>query len=196
MSTERLLPRLKIDKLLIIFIAFFVALDIYTGKSGSMYLFSVIYFSVYVHELAHSFAGRYFGYATEYININTCGGFCKFKDDNWLENSRPQFFIAVSGPLSNLLLGAALLPIDHNASYLNIIFACFNLIPMMPMDGGHILWAILKKYTVEHVYILHTLSTLVGMCAMYFFRKEIIAFVVLSLFTLANALQSARSDNE
>ena len=190
------LPPLKISNWLIFFLFICVMFDIRDNRINAVYLFFTVYFSLYIHELAHSIIGKCFGYVTEYISLDITHGLCKFKDLKWLENPRPQFYISVAGPLSNLILAAILLPIDSTASYLNVIFGCFNLIPMMPLDGGHMLWAILKKYTKEHVYILHTISTLVGIYAMYFFRKDYIVLVVLFLFTLANAIQSTRSQDE
>lgn len=189
----RHLPALKISNYLIFFLFICVAFDIKDNKIDTTYLFFIVYFSLYVHELAHSIVGKYFGYATEHVYLDITYGLCKFEDVKWIDNSRSQFYISAAGPLSNLILAAILLPIDNTASYLNVIFGCFNLIPMLPLDGGHMLWAILKKYTTEHIYMLHTLSTLVGICVMYFFRKDYIVLVVLFLFTLANAIQSTRT---
>ena len=76
--------------------------------------------------------------------------------------------VAAAGPLANLLLAVVfallgkgilyLLPHDlsltiwlvqniKNGITFSLVLACFNLLPILPMDGGRLLWAILpKKY--------------------------------------------------
>ena len=76
--------------------------------------------------------------------------------------------VAAAGPMANLLLavlfvlvgrlGLFLLPLDstftewfvlniRNGVTFSLVLCCFNLLPILPMDGGRILWSILpKKY--------------------------------------------------
>ena len=76
--------------------------------------------------------------------------------------------VAAAGPMANLLLAIAfvlvgraglfLLPLDHaftewfvmnirNGVTFSLVLCCFNLLPILPMDGGRIVWSLLpKKY--------------------------------------------------
>ena len=85
---------------------------------------------------------------------------------------RDMGLVAVAGPLTNVLLAIAfalvgrvvifLLPIEwsltswvianlRNGISLSVILACFNLLPILPMDGGRILESILpNKWAVQY----------------------------------------------
>ena len=76
--------------------------------------------------------------------------------------------VAAAGPMANLVLavvfvlvgrlGLFLLPLDNafsewfmmnirNGVAFSLVLCCFNLLPILPMDGGRIVWALLpKKY--------------------------------------------------
>lgn len=78
-----------------------------------------------------------------------------------LKNQRwGEFWVAIAGPLSNIFLalifgltirfGAGILPesflnITQIVVFLNLILAFFNLIPIPPLDGSKILFAILPQ---------------------------------------------------
>lgn len=52
------------------------------------------------------------------------------------------FWIALAGPVSNLLLGAVFLLFRNTVAVtVNLALALFNLLPLRPMDGGQMLYA-------------------------------------------------------
>ena len=80
--------------------------------------------------------------------------------------------VAAAGPLANLLLAVIFVLLGHlillilphdlsatvwliqnvkNGVSFSLILTCFNLLPILPMDGGRILWSILpKKYADKY----------------------------------------------
>ncbi|MBI4437369.1 M50 family metallopeptidase [Candidatus Uhrbacteria bacterium] len=133
---------------------------------GLIYLFAIIG-SLLVHEFAHVLCARLFGIQTMSVTINVAGAFTKFR--SLAQTPKEKAFIAVSGPLASLLLGLSLLMVafppvpylsflplpgrDDFAALgivasilctlggLNIIWGIGNLLPIFPLDGGHILFA-------------------------------------------------------
>ena len=138
------------------------------GSSAALLIFG----SVLFHEFAHSFMALARGMKVDSITLFIFGGAAVLKS----EPRRPsdEFFIAVVGPASSLLLAiiflvlSFILPLDVPAQFLitqlafiNGGLAVFNLLPGFPLDGGRvfrsIVWAItgsMRKGT--------TVATIVG----------------------------------
>src|SRR5712691_3159113 len=117
----------------------------------------LLFVSVLLHELAHSFVARARGLPVRNITLFIFGGVSNIEQ----EPTSPgvEFQMAVVGPLVSLLIGAIsyllLLPLRGTNSpvagilgYLavaNILLGVFNLIPGFPLDGGRVLRSIIWK---------------------------------------------------
>lgn len=115
----------------------------------------VILFSVIIHELGHSFAALVFKQKVR-VEIAAFGGFTYREGDRlklWKE-----FIVVICGPLAGFLLclGAyaivsfvpiqnALLAFAVKVTFLaNLFWTIINLIPVLPLDGGHLLSIVLE----------------------------------------------------
>ena len=117
-----------------------------------------LFFSVFIHEMAHSILSIKSGFPVDEISLWLFGGVSKMNE----MPSNPDLEIKISavGPLSSLAIGLItfvggtlltnnlLVFILLYISFINFFLAGFNLIPAFPMDGGRILRALLaKKYS-------------------------------------------------
>jgi len=105
--------------------------------------------SVIVHEFGHVAALRAFGYRPE-VSLVAMGGLTSTEQSGALSHWR-SILVSVAGPVAGILLGVsielALSPYDGrsvdllaSASWIvNIWWSAFNLLPIMPLDGGHVL---------------------------------------------------------
>jgi Zn-dependent protease len=128
---------------------------------GSLLFFA----SVLLHELAHSLVARRFGVPVSSITLFLFGGVSNIEREP--PSAKAEFFTAVVGPLTSIVLGVALLLIgslvtsvptgttlDPTAAFMlldpgetllmwlgtiNIVVGIFNLIPGFPLDGGRLL---------------------------------------------------------
>jgi Zn-dependent protease len=123
------------------------------GVAGAIGLFLSIVF----HELWHSLIARRYGLDMRGITLFLFGGVAEMGDEP--PSPKAEFFLAVAGPVSSVVLAAAFLAVSHFTSagrpltpvtgilnylgYLNFVLAAFNLIPAFPLDGGRVLRAIL-----------------------------------------------------
>ena len=119
------------------------------GAITSLLLFA----SVLVHELAHSFVARARGLQANSITLFIFGGVSNLAGD--AKSATTEFLIAIVGPLTSFVLAAVAYAvavfvneprIDVVARYLfsiNLLLGLFNLIPGFPLDGGRVLRAIL-----------------------------------------------------
>ncbi|MGG7654364.1 site-2 protease family protein [Kocuria rosea] len=115
--------------------------------------------SVLLHELAHAWTGRAFGWPTGRIVLSLLGGHTHFGD----VRSTPLASAAVSlaGPAVNLALGLAgwtLLRTGEPSptlgwvlldltTWANLIVGVFNVLPGLPLDGGRVVEALVWAVT-------------------------------------------------
>jgi Zn-dependent protease/CBS domain-containing protein len=128
---------------------------------------SVLFFiTLLLHELAHSLVAKSRGLKVRAITLFALGGVSQIETE--ASDASSEFWIAIVGPLTSLVIGLALLAILHNwgwtpgrepvtpiaavllwLGYINVLLAIFNMIPGFPLDGGRVLraavWWITKK---------------------------------------------------
>ncbi|GAA0290857.1 hypothetical protein GCM10009528_04600 [Kineococcus aurantiacus] len=121
--------------------------------------------SVLLHEVAHALAARWSGVRVTGIVLNVWGGFTSHEGRTGPGSS---LLIAVVGPVVNALIalvawraGAVVREAPDGGGVLalllaaltlsNALLAVFNLLPGLPLDGGHALEAIVWKLRGDRV---------------------------------------------
>lgn len=117
-----------------------------------------LFFSVLLHELAHSRVAQNQGIAVNSITLMLFGGVAHLEEG--MEDPKKELVIAMAGPLTSLIIGATLLivfsiyPLQFfpdlkvmgiYLGQINIFLAFFNLIPAFPTDGGRIMRSLLTR---------------------------------------------------
>ncbi|HET7788366.1 MAG TPA: site-2 protease family protein [Myxococcales bacterium] len=173
----------------------------------------VVFVSVLVHELGHAVVGRAFGGRPE-IRLEAFGG---VTFPQFLKRPGPgrQFVLSVAGPVSGLLLGAAAYllvrawpPDPRSVSaffmrqfmWVSVVWAAFNLLPILPLDGGNMMLAFLegvrrKPSLVAASWISVAFAVLVGAGLTWALGPDPFLLLFLALFALQN-FQRARLAGE
>ncbi len=135
----------------------------YPGYSSSTYFLLgflaaiLLFVSVLLHELAHSFVARARGLPVKSIVLFIFGGVSNIEQEP--QTPGVEFAMAFVGPLVSLLIGAVcygllflvrgthslIEPILWYLAVANILLGIFNLIPGFPLDGGRVLRSIVWK---------------------------------------------------
>jgi len=117
----------------------------------------VVFLSVLIHELGHAVVGRAFGGHPE-IHLQAFGG-VTFPQFSRRPSPGRQFVLSVAGPVFGLLLGAAAYamvrtfppaagsPVEWTMQQfmrVSILWAIFNLLPILPLDGGQMMLAAIE----------------------------------------------------
>ena len=111
--------------------------------------------SLYAHELAHALVARAYGIPVRTISLFLLGGMAHITRES--PTPRAEFLIAVSGPVSSLVLGGvaalvswglwglapAIAVLGLWLATMNISLGIFNLVPAFPLDGGRVLRGLL-----------------------------------------------------
>jgi len=123
------------------------------GRAG-IYAAAGIGVFTLIHELGHAFAARRFG-ATVEIRLTFLMGWAAYSADSPLKRWQSNV-ISAAGPLTHLAsaaiaLAAVRLLVDPNPqslelafdlyvaiSWAGVVLAVLNLLPLLPLDGGHI----------------------------------------------------------
>lgn len=119
-----------------------------------------LFFSIIFHELWHSLIARKYGLPIKGITLFIFGGVAHMEEEP--ENAKVEFFMAIAGPLSSILLGGVFFCIRilgkgfgwttsvtgvlGYLAFINWILAGFNLLPAFPLDGGRVLRSLLWRW--------------------------------------------------
>ncbi len=155
---------IDVDLSFLIIMGLFVA-TFYNRETGLRYALlwaPVLFLSVLLHELAHAGAIAAFGYGASQIVLGGMGGVTINQ-----RHARPwqDMLISAAGPASSFLIAwltalfmwnvpiaardpmlVAFLPLLQRA---NLWWGVFNLIPVNPLDGGHIVRNFLRMFLQE-----------------------------------------------
>ncbi|MWV46714.1 Zn-dependent protease [Paenibacillus sp. HJL G12] len=142
---------------------FFVILMLFSVITGHFLELIVLFSIVFIHELGHMAAALLFGVRIRSVQLLPFGGVVEMEDHGEL-TAWKEIGIAIAGPLQNLLMIVAALLVREwgagDGAFLNyVIFgngmiALFNLLPILPLDGGKIVHAAASLYFPYHETLL------------------------------------------
>ncbi|MCM1982067.1 site-2 protease family protein [Lyngbya confervoides] len=181
------------------------------GLGAGLLLFA----SVLMHELGHSFAAQQRGIKVNSITLFLFGGLASLEEE--AKTPGGAFWIAVAGPLVSLGLFLLLSLLAFSGwvsgppaaivgllAYINLVLAAFNMIPGLPLDGGNVLKAAVWKATGNRfrgIRWASRLGQIIGWIAIGLGLLSILGIsnlgsvwsLIIGWFLLQNAGQSAQS---
>ncbi|MEM9137648.1 MAG: site-2 protease family protein, partial [Cyanobacteria bacterium P01_F01_bin.42] len=118
----------------------------------------LLFASVLLHELGHSLVAKARGIQVNSITLFLFGGIASLEQE--AKTPETTFLIAIAGPLVSLGLWLGLGWVAHfstdasaahilfqDLASINLILVLFNMIPGLPLDGGHVLKAAIWRAT-------------------------------------------------
>lgn len=118
---------------------------------------TLVAISVTIHELGHALVGKAFGLAPS-IELHGMGGHTIFGEARAHVGTLKSIAISLAGPFAGFLFAGVLIAVrvagfhpshplaQHALSlffFINIGWGVFNLLPMLPLDGGNVMRSIL-----------------------------------------------------
>ena len=133
--------------------------SIFDGWLIGVFTSILLFISVLLHELAHSFVAIGEGLKVIDITLFFLGGMANLEKE--CKTSKGSLKIAISGPIVSLFLAFLMILLSNNLSVSNLVFSnlfkqvgnlnlligLFNLLPIMPLDGGVILKSLIWHFT-------------------------------------------------
>lgn len=187
----------------------FLLIVLLLGLNSPIFLIPVwviiVFISILIHELGHAFASEYFG-RTPSIELLWSGGLTISSRYSMLSYPK-EIFITFAGPLAGFLFGGliyALASFTGAASsgilgwiirqllWVNFGWGIFNLIPIIPLDGGSIMrnlyhW-LRSPYDDRTPYIISIVFGILAILAALIFlgRSGIYIALLMGLLTYNN----------
>ncbi len=109
---------------------------------GMLREFSIAFASIAVHELAHMFCALGYGRKIVMVRVLPIGINASVED---IYSASEGIAIYLAGPLSSIVLWFILPVLNLNEDitqiirHINLMLGVFNLMPMLPLDGGNVL---------------------------------------------------------
>ena len=133
----------------------------------------MLFFIVFVHELGHASMAVHYGWRIRKIELLPFGGVAEIEDSG-NKPIKEELLVVLAGPLQHLwMIGASYALVEtavwSTSSHQlfvwhNLIILCFNLLPVLPLDGGRIVqlwfmdrWAYKKAH---HASLISSISAL------------------------------------
>lgn len=120
------------------------------------YDFLAVFVGILVHEMAHIYVAKKLNYRTGDITIDLFYGHAGISD---VKNHNDNIAISAAGPLSNFIImlicyalklfipeGSVFYDIASSFQNINFFLFFFNILPILPMDGGRISKSVLSKF--------------------------------------------------
>jgi membrane-associated protease RseP (regulator of RpoE activity) len=155
------------------------------------------FISVLVHELGHALTGRHFGAQTA-ITLHAFGGYATFPVGKFTRLQ--DFLVTAAGPAIQLALGGIFFLLwafgpdfsEHgqmfigNMTWISIIWAILNLIPVLPLDGGRLMASTLGPRRIELTLQLSLVVGIVGAGLLLMFTKNPLFPIFLGMMAYQN----------
>ena len=167
----------------------------------------IMFVGVLLHELGHALTARAFGQQPA-IALHGLGGVTVWQPRGDIGPGK-RAVITLAGPLVGLVIGLPALAAGRGGTrsvdgsqilryvwYVNLVWAIFNLLPMLPLDGGRIMASLLElvfgKASLRAAYILSiVVAVLIGL--LHAVGRGVHHAAVLRLFHLLERAGAARS---
>lgn len=164
----------------------FVLVMLTSVLTGHFIEIMTLFTLVFIHELGHATAASLLGARLLSIQMLPFGGVAVIEDQGKL-NAWKEIIIALAGPLQNGIMIIILLwlrnvsGLEHDyVNYIiqgNAVIALFNLLPILPLDGGKILQSLISLFFSYHRTLVWT------------FRASIITSLLFCLYGISPLLR-------
>jgi stage IV sporulation protein FB len=137
----------------------FVLMALFSLLTGFFIELVTLFGIVLIHELGHIAAAKGVGWNVRHIQLLPFGGVAEVEDSGGV-TALDEIIVAAAGPLQNFIMIGVTLLIQQLGwwsnewgaffIYANLSIACFNMLPINPLDGGRIFQSLMSMWFTYH----------------------------------------------
>ena len=161
-------------------------------------IYTIFLFFIIIHEIIHALAGIFLGFKPKKIRLNPLGVLIEFYNYDTKDYLK-KILIYISGPISNIIFSVIFyfsnIELDLKAKliYTNLVLGIFNLIPVLPLDGGRIFKEILIQiignrnaniFMIKSTKIVLSILTLMYSIVIFKMKNIAIFFLIIYMWYL------------
>ena len=130
----------------------FFILGFYFALTGRIFIFIIYTLSAVLHETGHSVVANGLGYKLNEIVLMPFGAVVKGNVDGL--SLSDEFKVSLAGPITNIIIAVVfvatwwIFPVSYAytdvVAEANLSLAVINLMPVLPLDGGRALYAVIS----------------------------------------------------
>ncbi|MGM8214241.1 M50 family metallopeptidase [Bacillaceae bacterium W0354] len=172
----------------------FMVLSYFLGLFTELLSFFII---ITIHELGHLVAAKYYNWNISRLVIWPFGGVME-TEDYYNRPSREELIVTLAGPFQHLWIYLCIYLLKTSSFeslfieqllFANTVILLFNLLPILPLDGGRIIFLIISKFSSFHhsiawMSMLSIALIATANIAMYIYGWYGIHFTFLSIFLI------------
>ncbi|WP_318615175.1 M50 family metallopeptidase [Sporosarcina sp. YIM B06819] len=168
--------------------------------TGEIAMYALIFVSLLIHEAGHLIAAYCTGMRVRSCIIMPYGGELVISNRQ-LEPKKNRIIVALSGPLATgiLLVVALFIPFpgDDHVVRIQIALLLLNLLPILPLDGGQAICALLEtdgsEYRTRALFLVHSIFCIsVAIILLSYSIPKTIPYIFLALFLLIQNISAFR----
>ena len=168
--------------------------------TGGFSAYALIFFSLLLHEVGHLLAAKFTGMRVRSCTIMPYGGELVIPG-RLLAPKKDRLLVAMGGPIATLIVlitaWVVSFPGDDLFIRIQVALLVLNLLPILPLDGGQALAAILETKGTEHstrtAMLIHSMFFLSVVIVLLFTHLPVsIPYILLALFLLIQNISSYR----
>ena len=158
--------------------------------SGNVSVYSLIFVSLLIHEAGHLIAAKTMGMRVRSCTIMPYGGELVIPGRH-TSGIKERIYLALGGPVATvvLLLIAIVIPFpgDEVVIRIQLLLLGLNLLPILPLDGGQAVTAILEtkghESSTKTAMLVQSIAVLIATIGiLIFFLPITLPYIILALF--------------
>ena len=164
--------------------------------SGRFKIISLYLLIIVFHELGHLLLGLLFNWKIDKVYIYPLGGLTKFND----RINKPlieELIVTITGPIFQIIITYFLKDYDTNVLLFSNTILVFNLLPIVPLDGGkllNILLFVIKpiKKSLRYTIIVSYLTYIVLL--LFILKIKSLFFLIVVLFLIFKIFEESKKN--